>query len=88
MALLDATIVTVALPDMQAGLGAGITGAQWIVDAYAVCLAAFTLSGGALGDRGMIVAGAVVLAAAALLALPWSHRTATTQPVQEASIPG
>jgi EmrB/QacA subfamily drug resistance transporter len=51
IALLDATIVTVALPDMQADLHAGITGAQWIVDAYAVCLAAFTLSGGALGDR-------------------------------------
>ncbi|WP_051166556.1 MFS transporter [Amycolatopsis orientalis] len=51
VALLDLSIVTVALPRMGADLHAGTAGQQWIVDAYAVCLAALLLSGGTLGDR-------------------------------------
>ena len=48
---LDVTIVNVALPAMARDLGAGVSGLQWVVDAYAVAFAAFMLSAGALGDR-------------------------------------
>jgi EmrB/QacA subfamily drug resistance transporter len=51
IALLDVSIVTVALPAMQTELHADVSGVQWIVDAFTVCLASFMLSGGALGDR-------------------------------------
>ena len=44
MLLLDITIVTVALPDIQRGLGSSFSGLQWIVDAYALTLAAFLLT--------------------------------------------
>ena len=51
IALLDLTIVIVALPAMQDALDTDLTGAQWIVDAFALCMGAFLLSGGLLGDR-------------------------------------
>ncbi|WP_431930070.1 MFS transporter [Nonomuraea jabiensis] len=51
IALLDLTIVAVALPAMQTDLHTTITGSQWIVDAFSICLAACMLSGGSLGDR-------------------------------------
>lgn len=51
IALLDLTIVTVALPSIQESLATDLTGVQWIVDSFALCLAAFLLSGGLLGDR-------------------------------------
>ena len=50
MLLLDITIVTVALPDIQRGLGSSFAGLQWIVDAYALTLAAFLLTAGSLSD--------------------------------------
>ena len=48
---LDATIVNVALPTLRAALGGGVSGAQWVVDGYAVPFAACMLTAGALGDR-------------------------------------
>ncbi|MBA2240833.1 MAG: MFS transporter [Solirubrobacterales bacterium] len=51
MLLIDVTIVNVALPDIQADLGAGLSSLQWVVDAYALTLAAFLLVAGSLGDR-------------------------------------
>ena len=51
MAFVDGTVVNVALPIMQRRLGAGVDVAQWIVEAYALLLAALVLVGGALGDR-------------------------------------
>ncbi|MEV5538367.1 MFS transporter [Saccharopolyspora shandongensis] len=51
MALLDMSIVNVALPAIQADLGATASGAQWVVDGYTLCLSAFMLTGGSLGDR-------------------------------------
>ena len=51
MALLDMSVVNVALPAMQTHLHAGITDIQWVVDGYTLCLSAFMLTGGALGDR-------------------------------------
>ena len=43
MLLLDVTIVNVALPKVQAGLGSSFTDLQWVIDAYAVTLAALLL---------------------------------------------
>jgi EmrB/QacA subfamily drug resistance transporter len=51
MLLLDITIVNVALPRIQRQLHAGLTGLQWVVDAYALTLAALILTAGALADR-------------------------------------
>ena len=51
MLLLDITIVNVALPDIERSLGAGLSDLQWVIDAYALSLAAFLLTAGAIGDR-------------------------------------
>jgi EmrB/QacA subfamily drug resistance transporter len=51
MAFLDSTVVNVALPVMQRGLGATVGQLQWVVEAYALLLASLVLVGGALGDR-------------------------------------
>ncbi len=50
MLLLDITIVNVALPDIQKSLGASFSSLQWIVDAYALSLAALLLTAGSLAD--------------------------------------
>jgi len=47
---LDVTVVNVALPAIGTGLHAGLAAQQWVVDGYSVTLAAFLLTGGALGD--------------------------------------
>src|SRR6516164_9863124 len=71
MLLLDITIVTVALPDIQRGLGSSFSDLQWIVDAYALTLAAFLLTAGSLSDmygrRRMFLIGLVVFTGASLL---------------------
>ncbi|SHE77073.1 MFS transporter [Streptoalloteichus hindustanus] len=51
MAMLDGTVVNVALPAIGAELGASMAGLQWILDGYLLTLAALILVGGALGDR-------------------------------------
>lgn len=51
MLLLDATIVTVVLPQIQSGLDSSFADAQWVVDAYSLTLAAMLLVGGSLADR-------------------------------------
>jgi EmrB/QacA subfamily drug resistance transporter len=51
MAFIDGSVVSVALPAMQADLSAGARGAQWIVNAYTLMLGALILVGGAMGDR-------------------------------------
>ncbi|MFF9841980.1 MFS transporter [Streptomyces sp. NPDC013740] len=48
---LDSSVVNVALPAIGAGLGAGMSGLQWVVDAYTLPFAALLLSSGALADR-------------------------------------
>jgi MFS family permease len=48
---IDSTVVNVALPVLQRDLGTDIVGAQWIVEAYSLMLAALILVGGSLGDR-------------------------------------
>jgi EmrB/QacA subfamily drug resistance transporter len=51
MLLLDITIVTVALPDIQRSLGASLSDLQWVIDAYALSLAALLLTAGSIADR-------------------------------------
>jgi EmrB/QacA subfamily drug resistance transporter len=77
MLLLDITIVNVALPRIQSSLHAGLTGLQWVVDAYALALAALILTAGALADRFgrrlLFAFGVVVFtAASAFCGAAWS----------------
>ncbi|MFN2616909.1 MAG: MFS transporter [Thermoleophilaceae bacterium] len=51
MLLVDITIVNVALPAIQRDLDASLTSLQWVVDAYALTLAALILTAGSLADR-------------------------------------
>ncbi|MET8504193.1 MFS transporter [Streptomyces sp. NPDC004787] len=71
MALLDSTVVNVALPHIGEDLGADLGALQWTVNAYMVTLAGLILLGGALGDRygrrRVFVVGVVWFAAASLL---------------------
>lgn len=49
--LLDDTAVAVAMPAIQRQLGLGLDGLGWVVNAYTLTIAAFTLLAGRLGDR-------------------------------------
>ena len=51
MVFIDGTVVNVALPALQRELGASLVDVQWVVEAYALFLAALLLVGGAAGDR-------------------------------------
>jgi EmrB/QacA subfamily drug resistance transporter len=51
LAMLDATIVNVALPRIGADFNASLSGLQWTVNAYTLTLAGLILLGGSLGDR-------------------------------------
>lgn len=68
MAFIDGTVVNVALPALQSAMGATLSEVQWVVESYALFLAALLLIGGSLGDRygrRKIFAGGVVLFTAA-----------------------
>jgi EmrB/QacA subfamily drug resistance transporter len=71
IAFLDATVVNVALPTIGEDLDAGISGLQWIVNAYTLTLSGFLLLGGSLGDhygrRRVFVIGVIWFAVASLL---------------------
>jgi len=51
MAFIDGTVVNIALPALQDGMGASISDVQWVVEAYTLFLASLMLTGGAMGDR-------------------------------------
>ncbi|PPS69455.1 MULTISPECIES: MFS transporter [Streptomyces] len=71
MAMLDSTVVNVALPRIGRDLDASLSALQWTVNAYMVTLAGLILLGGALGDRfgrrKVFVVGVVWFALASLL---------------------
>jgi EmrB/QacA subfamily drug resistance transporter len=50
IALLDSTVVNVALPTIQRDLGGGLAAQQWVVNAYLLTLGSLILIGGSLGD--------------------------------------
>src|SRR6185369_15676927 len=68
LAFIDSTVVNVALPALQADLNATVVDVQWIVEAYALFLAALLLVGGSLGDiygrKRMYATGVVIFAVA------------------------
>jgi EmrB/QacA subfamily drug resistance transporter len=51
MLMLDIAVVNTALSQIAEDLGAGLSGLQWVVDAYTLALAAVVLTAGSLADR-------------------------------------
>jgi EmrB/QacA subfamily drug resistance transporter len=51
MAFIDSSVVNLALPALQANLNATVIAVQWVVESYALLLAALMLVGGSLGDN-------------------------------------
>jgi EmrB/QacA subfamily drug resistance transporter len=77
MVILDAAIVTVALPSIEEELGFSSQGLQWVVSAYALTFAGLLLLGGRaadlLGRRRVFMVGLVLFTLASLLCgLAWS----------------
>jgi EmrB/QacA subfamily drug resistance transporter len=77
MVILDAAIVTVALPSIENDLGFSAQGLQWVVSAYALTFAGLLLLGGRaadlLGRRRVFMVGVVLFTLASLLCgLAWS----------------
>src|SRR5579864_4882148 len=71
MIFIDGTAVNVALPVLQRDFSAGADALQWVIEGYALFLAALLLLGGALGDRfgrRRIFALGILLFAAASIA--------------------
>jgi EmrB/QacA subfamily drug resistance transporter len=72
MLLLDITVVNTALPSIEQDLGASFTDLQWVIDAYALSLAALVLIAGSLADRlgrrRLFVAGLAIFSVASGLA--------------------
>jgi MFS family permease len=70
MVVLDATVVNVALPRIQAALGFSGSGLEWVVNAYALAFGGLLLLGGRAGDllgrRRMFVVGLLLFSAASL----------------------
>ena len=70
MLLIDVTIVNVALPDMATDLHSSFSSLQWVIDIYALALAALLLGIGAFSDkvgrRPVYIAGLVVFALSSL----------------------
>jgi EmrB/QacA subfamily drug resistance transporter len=71
MLLLDVTIVTVALPYLRQDFGASVGDVQWVVDAYALSLAALLLTAGsvadAIGRRKVFATGVIAFVAGSVL---------------------
>src|SRR5215813_6058005 len=77
MVILDAAIVTVALPSIQRDLGFSEQSLQWVISAYALTFAGLLLLGGRaadlLGRRRVFMVGLVVFTGASLLCgFAWS----------------
>src|SRR5262245_32206999 len=77
MVILDASIVIVALPSIEADLGFSASGLQWVISAYALTFGGLLLLGGRsadlLGRRRVFMVGIVFFTAASLLCgLAWS----------------
>jgi hypothetical protein len=88
LALIDNTIVNVALPSISRQLHATTSDLQWIVDAYSLVFASLLLVGGSLGDRygrkGALQIGLVAFASPRIrsgrAAPRWRARTAPSPP--------
>jgi EmrB/QacA subfamily drug resistance transporter len=71
MIFLDATIVNVALPDIQRDFDAGEEGAQWVVAAYSLTMGMFIMSAATFADRRgrrlALIGGTVLFSAASAM---------------------
>lgn len=71
MALLDVTVVNVALPVLQDDLNASFPDLQWVIDAYTITLAVFLVTAGRLGDvfgrKRLFIAGLAIFTIGSLL---------------------
>ena len=71
MLLLDITVVNVALPAIQVDLHSSFSDLQWVIDAYALTLAAFLLTAGVIGDmvgrRRIFAVGVALFTAASVI---------------------
>src|SRR5580704_16500516 len=71
MLLIDTTIVQVTLPTIQRHLHASFSDLQWVIDAYALALAALILTWGSISDlfgrKRVFIAGLAVFSASSLL---------------------
>ncbi|HEY2351932.1 MAG TPA: MFS transporter [Candidatus Acidoferrum sp.] len=70
LAFIDSSAVNIALPALQSAFGATITQVQWVIESYALFLAALLLIGGSLGDiysrRKIFLAGVLLFTAASI----------------------
>jgi EmrB/QacA subfamily drug resistance transporter len=88
MALLDVTIVNVAIPSMQSGLGTSPEAVQWVVSGYALTFGLVLVAGGRLGDvhgrRIMLLVGliAFVISSAAVGLAPTAELVVVARLVQ------
>jgi EmrB/QacA subfamily drug resistance transporter len=89
LAVVDNTIVNVALPTLSRSLNAGTSELQWIVDAYSLVFAALLLVGGSLGDRfgrkGALQAGLLWFAVCSTVA---AFTTSSTQLIAARALMG
>src|SRR5215469_8661177 len=70
LVVIDVSIVTLALPEIQRGLGFSPVGLQWVLSGYALAFGGFLLLGGRLADllgrRKILIVGAAVFTGASL----------------------
>jgi EmrB/QacA subfamily drug resistance transporter len=70
LVVIDVSIVTLALPSIQRGLGFSAVGLQWVLSGYALAFGGFLLLGGRLADRlgrrAVLIAGVTLFTAASL----------------------
>jgi len=73
MVVLDASIVTIALPSAQHALGISVANRQWVITAYTLTFGGLLLLGGRIADYGgrkrMFAVGLIGFAAASALSL-------------------
>src|SRR5207253_7226307 len=71
MLMLDISVVNTALQDISKGLHTGLSGLQWVIDAYTLPLAAVVLTAGSIADtfgrKKLFVQGMAVFTAASAL---------------------
>ena len=83
IAVIDSSIVNVALPSIQRALHFSQQNLQWVASGYLLTYGGFLLLGGRLGDllgrRRMLVAGVIVFAVASLA------RSSAGRPVSSAN---
>jgi EmrB/QacA subfamily drug resistance transporter len=91
LSFIDGSVVNVALPAMQRGLGTSLASIQWVVNGYLLSLASLILLGGSLSDRlgrrKMFLAGLAGFAAASLACAlaPSTHWLVAARAVQGAA---